>query len=89
MEMTENTLAERIRSALESRGWTAYVLARKAGLSHTTLARLLGGDGQPSWVTIQRIALALGVSTDALRDPGITLPDVEIRGPGRPRQSAE
>jgi len=35
-------------------------LARRAGLDHSTISRILDGSRAPSWSTVQRIALVVG-----------------------------
>lgn len=59
--------AARLRRLLERSGLTAYALAGKAGVSKQTVSKLLRGEQQPSWETVQRLAAALGVSTEAMR----------------------
>jgi transcriptional regulator with XRE-family HTH domain len=61
------TFAALLATLLKDRGLTAYRLAEDAGLSRQAIAKLLAGSA-PSWETVQRIAAALGVSTEALRD---------------------
>lgn len=65
-----DTIAARIRRALEAKGWSARELSRQAGLSESqvgnTLARL---DKHPDAVelsTLRKIAGPLGVSVDWL-----------------------
>jgi DNA-binding XRE family transcriptional regulator len=59
--------ARTLAALLEARSLTAYRLAEDAGLSRQAVAKLLAGSA-PSWETVQRIAAALGVSTEDLRD---------------------
>lgn len=81
------TLAEKIRAVLDARELTPYWLAQRSGVALATLDRVLRGTVErPLWVTIQRIAAALEISTDDLRDDGIALEDVPARPVGRPRK---
>jgi transcriptional regulator with XRE-family HTH domain len=83
-------LVRRIQGAMAEQELSAYALAIRAGVGHATLSRVLAGEGDPSWQTVQRLALALGLRTDDLRDPELTLPEVgEPRKPGRPRKEVE
>jgi transcriptional regulator with XRE-family HTH domain len=65
--MKRPTFARTLARYLEARSLTAYRLAEDAGLSRQAVAKLLAGSA-PSWETVQRIAAALGVSTEELRD---------------------
>jgi DNA-binding XRE family transcriptional regulator len=76
---------------------TLSQLRREAGLFQSALALLAGLDGQrlhmrelrefpdPSWITVQKLALVLGVSTEVFRHPGLPVGDAERRHKGRPR----
>jgi transcriptional regulator with XRE-family HTH domain len=65
--MKRPTFARTLAKYLEDRGMSAYRLAEDAGMSRQAVAKLLGGSA-PSWETVQRIAAALRVSTEDLRD---------------------
>lgn len=47
---------------------TPAAFARHAAMAPQTLHRLLAGQRRPTWATVQRLAAALGVPTDAFRD---------------------
>jgi transcriptional regulator with XRE-family HTH domain len=55
-------------------GVSQYALARRSGVSKQALSLLEKGDREPSWETVQRLALALGVDCSAFQDPDLTLP---------------
>jgi transcriptional regulator with XRE-family HTH domain len=74
--------AERLRTLREGKGLSQYALAKLTGLSKQAMSRLEQGDREPSWGTVQLLALALGVDCRAFADPGVTLP---ASGPLRPR----
>src|SRR5262245_51145640 len=71
-----NDFARRLQALREKRGLSQYELARRTGLTRQTLSRLEMGDRDPTWGTVQLLALALAVDCHEFRDPGITLPDV-------------
>lgn len=75
------TLAEQVREMMEAQGMTPYALAKRAGIGHASMSRVLSGDGSPSWETVQRLAQVLGASLDDWR-VDFALPDYEPRGPG-------
>ncbi|SRR5579871_118991 len=87
---TPSFFADRLRGLRESAGLSQYALAKRAGLSKQAMSRLEMGEREPTWVTVQRIAAALGVSCEAFTDPDIarlarsTGPPAR---PGRPRKS--
>jgi transcriptional regulator with XRE-family HTH domain len=39
---------------------TQREVARRSGLNHSTISRILLGHREPSWGTVQRLALAVG-----------------------------
>ena len=73
------TLAERIRSARERRGWTQEQLAVHADVSRSTIQNLENGRRQPHRGSIKRIAHALGISVESLGNEGERLESEEIR----------
>lgn len=65
---------------------TQHELAERAGVHYQSIARMELATREPSWVMVQKLARALGVSVLAFVDPAILPPPVEIkRGRGRPR----
>jgi transcriptional regulator with XRE-family HTH domain len=75
------SFADRLIGVRVKAGLSQYALAKRAGLTKQALSLLESGENDPRWQTVQRLALALGVSCDAFRDPELTLPP---QGP-RPR----
>jgi transcriptional regulator with XRE-family HTH domain len=63
-------LGRTIRSLRTAQDRSVSDLARGAGLSKTILARIEGGDGNPSIETLWRVSQALGVPLGALIDTG-------------------
>lgn len=71
-------LAERIRVACVRRGWDIGELARRAGVSRTTLSQLLNGHtDRPHGTTLKQLADALDLDVEELLTR-------ERRGPGSP-----
>lgn len=61
-------LGAAVRKLRQSRGWTQTQLARKAGLDQTYISSLEIGrrDPNPSYLSVNRIATALGTPPAAL-----------------------
>jgi transcriptional regulator with XRE-family HTH domain len=82
--------AGRLRTLRESAGLSQYALAKRAGLSKQGMSRLELGEREPTWVTVQRLAAALGVSFEAFADPDVARQaqnDEPPGVPGRPRKA--
>lgn len=63
-------LARKLKELREAKGWTRCRLTRTAGVSNSVVALIEEGRRlDPAWSTVQALATALGVPTDALRDP--------------------
>jgi transcriptional regulator with XRE-family HTH domain len=74
-----------LRQLREGKGLTQYGLAVAAGLTPAAVAKLeQGATADPGWLTVCKLADALGVSTEAFRDEHT--PEAPPRGPGRPRK---
>src|SRR4051794_38254968 len=67
-------IARHIRALRGARGWSLATLASRAGLSKTIVAKIEGGDGNPSLETLLRLAGALDITIGSLlgtdRAPG-------------------
>jgi transcriptional regulator with XRE-family HTH domain len=87
MGKKHDTFAAKVARVREQAGITSYRLAQLSGLSKQTLSQLEAGTSQPSWETVQRLALALGVSTEVFRDSGLRLEEAPIGQRGRPRKA--
>ena len=70
--MSENDLKELgkvIRSKRESQGLTQVELAQKAGLDRNYIGMVERGERNPSYLSLQKIALGLGLSVDEMIKP--------------------
>ena len=67
--MSDTTLvfAARLRALREAAGLSVAHLAEASSVHRTHLYQLERGTRSPQWETVQRLADALHVSTDALR----------------------
>lgn len=89
--MPSVNFAGRLRELREGAGLTTYALAKKCGLTKQALYRLEQGGNEPTWQTVQLLAVALGVSCEAFTDPTLQ-PPAETEPPrprGRPRKSTD
>lgn len=59
-------IAMRIKALRERKGWTQEMLAEKAGMSRSHLARLETAKQDPNLSTLEKIAEALGVKAASL-----------------------
>ena len=53
---------EKIKEMMKQRGWSAYKLAKKSGLSETTIANLIRRNTVPSIPTVEAICNGFGIS---------------------------
>lgn len=72
--------AERLAELRREKGLTQQQLAGRVGLHQTQIHRYESGSSEPSMDALRRLALAFGVSTDALVfEEGERGPDEELR----------
>lgn len=50
----------------EDRGWTQQQLAARAGIKQPRIAEIESGNGNPTLLTLSRLAIALGVRVERL-----------------------
>jgi transcriptional regulator with XRE-family HTH domain len=82
-----SSFAERLRSVREAAGLSQYALAKRSGLSKQAVSNLELGNREPTWTTVQVLALALGVDCRSFTDAGLRLPQEQEPQPrGRPRK---
>lgn len=53
---------KRLQQLLDSKGWTAYRLAKKCNLSESTLANIFRRNTMPSISTLEAICEGFGIS---------------------------
>ena len=61
-------LGRRVRQFRERAGLTVQELAESAGLTRQAVHNYESGARRPTWDAVQKLAAALGVSTDVFRD---------------------
>jgi DNA-binding XRE family transcriptional regulator len=59
---------EKLKQARAAAGLTQAQLAEKVGIHRISEARLEAGDVNPSWDLVQKLADALGIGCEDLRD---------------------
>jgi transcriptional regulator with XRE-family HTH domain len=78
--------ADRLSTQREKAELSKYALAERSGVSAQALSLLELGQREPSWKTVQLLALALGCPVTAFLDPDLALPPAKPKRPaGRPR----
>lgn len=79
-EVALMTFSERLAELRREKGLTQQQLAERVGLHQTQIHRYESGSSEPSMDALRRLALALGVSTDALVfEEAERGPDEELR----------
>ncbi len=63
-------LARRVRKLRLKRGWSQHELARRSGLPQSHISRLENAKHTPTYLTIEKLARAFGVSPGEL-DPSL------------------
>ena len=61
-------LGEAVRRLREGAGMSQRALAGRVGMSASWVSRIEGGDYDPSWGDMRRVAEALGVSMERLAE---------------------
>jgi len=61
-ESGDQTFGEWLGAQLRARRLTQRQLARKSGVDHSTVSRLVRGDRVPSWSTADRLVRSLGIA---------------------------
>jgi transcriptional regulator with XRE-family HTH domain len=81
--------ALRLKELRAAAGWSQPELAERAGMTKAGICNLEQGRRQASWATVVALADALGVSTEAFREPVISVggtagTNKRRKGPGKP-----
>lgn len=66
MDRQEATFAERLRTAMATKGLTQSELAAKVGIGQPAISMMLNRTCRPQRKTVQKIALALGLESEDL-----------------------
>ncbi len=61
-----DTFTEWLNGELRERGWSQRELARRSGMSHSTISDVLGNVRRPSWDFCASVAAAMGQNPDQL-----------------------
>jgi transcriptional regulator with XRE-family HTH domain len=81
------SFAARLRELRGAAKMTQHELAERSGLHRQVIAKLELGDNQPTWITVQKLAAALGVDCAVFLDPSLQEPaSVPTRQQGRPKK---
>lgn len=75
---TDSTFGERLKELREAAGLSQYALAKKSGVTGQAISKLEKGESEPSWLTVRKLARALGVTVSDF-DVG-DLPGEEEKG---------
>jgi transcriptional regulator with XRE-family HTH domain len=78
------TLAGRIHTERETRGWSLSDLAERAGVSKAMLSKIERGEASPTAATLSRIATAYGLTLAALFEQARTGNDRLLRAKDQP-----
>jgi transcriptional regulator with XRE-family HTH domain len=71
----KETFADRLASLRRAAGISQYRLSQISGVAKQTLSKLEMGETAPSWVTVQLLAKALGVSCEAFMTDDVQPPE--------------
>ena len=84
----KKAFADRLKAVREAAGLSQYALAKLSGLSKQAMSRLELGNNEPTWETVQLLAVALGVDCREFVDPNVKpATPAESKPRGRPRKS--
>lgn len=64
--MTKETIAKAIRNARERKGLSQTEVAKKAGITRNTVARIERGEQEPTFATVKKIAKVLDIDISKL-----------------------
>jgi transcriptional regulator with XRE-family HTH domain len=85
---TAISFGARLRQLRTAAGLSQTALAQRAGLTRMAVAHLEMGRRQPTWATAVALADALGVSTEAFREPPAPGPETTRGRPPAPRPAS-
>lgn len=76
MHIMRNRMATELTELLEERGWSQRELSRRAGVAHTSIAKVISGEINPTMIFCQRISKAVDVPVEELYRWAGILPEV-------------
>ena len=83
------TFGASLKKLREEKGITQQALGDRVGIHRVEVARLEANKHRPTWRTIQRLCIALGVSCEEFReDPELILKDNAQEEPNKPKPEA-
>jgi transcriptional regulator with XRE-family HTH domain len=80
--------ATRLKALRSQAGFTQEVLAAAAGVGREAIARLELGLREPTWATVQALAVALGVSVEAFTESAQPTPAPKKRAAKKPKRGS-
>ena len=60
--MDEGYVLERIEELCDKEGWSHYVLAKRSGISQSTISNMFSRTNQPTFITVAKICDAFGIT---------------------------
>ena len=87
MAEQSGAFAGRLKAIREAAGLSQYALARRSGLTKQALSRLELGERDPTWVTVQLLAAALGADFGEFADPNVRPPVPTEPAAANPRKA--
>jgi transcriptional regulator with XRE-family HTH domain len=79
----QTSFAQKLQRLREAAGLSQYALAKRSGVSKQALSKLEMGEREPTWATVQKLALALSVGCQEFLDPGVIIPTAAESAPGK------
>lgn len=60
--MDDSYVLERIDELCDKEGWSHYILAKRSGISQSTISNMFSRTNQPTFTTVNRICDAFGIT---------------------------
>ena len=60
--MDDSYVLERIDELCAKEGWSHYILAKRSGISQSTISNMFSRTNQPTFTTVNRICDAFGIT---------------------------
>ena len=62
MQSWEGYVLKRIEELCEKEGWSHYVLAKRSGISQSTISNMFSRTNQPTFITVAKVCDAFGIT---------------------------